>query len=761
MTNKKTSYDISTFYPEPDKKVKYIEGTDYNDTILKSTFTLSLCLELVDNIIQKVGSDLIITINYEIKMLPLILTLLLDDNISYIFIYTYKSKNVQMLINTIILLDVGNKCELRDINTSDIEDSGLLYIGVDERPLQAPKGKREYASILIRNSSSGITLGGKNYDIETVGPFEMFISIKGENNPYTNKKKLKKFIKSQTHPFEDAEYERIPVTLPQKKVSSEESKKKEKSKKKEESSEESKKPTKKKEKSKKREESSEESKKPTKKKEKSKKKEESSEGSKKPTKKKKSSEDGSKKSNKKKGKEESSEEGKKPKKKVINLEDESKKPPEFVLGDMNFFTVRPDHKNIKEKEKLPKKGGWLEEFNGIMTFYVLGAEDLPKPSKNIEKDSNKFKTQLHDYLKQLLELFVEDKGDIDELTRDEFMPIWLQTWTHRTYDIDTNYETFELVGDATLSLGFMSYMCSQDPHLNEAELTSLKSKSCDKNALRQISWELGMDNWLRMGLGAKSTSNTAEDVVEAFCEVLHMIGTAYLEGSNKISYSLGPGIKYLQQFVKFLYGPIIFPRSVYISDAKTMLLQSSEGIIAKIGLGNSIEETTTKGEGGNEHTYTLTLSWSDKAMEFFKDNKNEDFMKHLKGKKIEKHIVTVKAGSKKGTAPKAYMKAIQVLEERGITIDWLNSLKYTSKWKDFDDRVVQKALKKVYKEHGESAKLDFVVPKGLGTNISTTVMLLAIIPDGSRRGKSIILGGGTATDITELKNKVLKEYADG
>ena len=783
-TKKKIISDISNFFPQPDQKVKYVEGTDYNEEVLTSPFTLSNCLELADKIASRSGEGTYATINYEARMLPLVLTLLLDSNISYMFIYTYKDEGVQMLINNIILLDLGDKCELRDSGSADIDASGLLYIGVDDKPLTAPKGRKEYGTVLIKTSAleSGITLSSKNKEKEEIGPFKLFIAIRDENF-LSDPTAEKKFKKRHINKFNEKDYKRLPLKEKKKDKKKEESsedsdkkkssKKKKKDKKKEESSESNKKKGSKK---KKKEESSDDSdkKKSSKKKKKDREKEESSEPDKKKKKDKKKEEASE--PDKKKKKESSSGGATKVKEKSVDKdksknkkreassehEDKSKSNEEFVIGDRNVYTVKPNHKNIKQKDKAPKKGGWLEEFNGIMTFYVMGGEKLPKPDENIGKSSTKFQSKFHDYLQQLLGLFVVDKGDIDELTRDEFMPMWLQTWTHRTYDIDANYETLELVGDTCLSFGFVSFMCNKDPHLNERELTTLKSASSDKSALRQISWELGMDSWLRMGLGAKSTSNTAEDVVEAFCNTLHMVGTAYLEGEGdkKVSYILGSGIKYFQQFVEFLYGPIIFPPSIYLSDAKTMLLQAAEAIVGEIGVNRAIQETTTRGEGGNEYTYTLTLSWTDKAMKFFKDNKDEDFMKHLKGKKIDKHIVTVKAGSKKGTAPKAYRKAIEELAKRGITIDWLNGLKYINKWKDFDEKLVSKALKKVHDKYGDESRLELNTPKGLGTNLRTTVMLLAIIPDGSRRGKNIILGGGTGSDIVELKNKVLKEYAN-
>jgi len=353
-----------------------------------------------------------------------------------------------------------------------------------------------------------------------------------------------------------------------------------------------------------------------------------------------------------------------------------------------------------------------------------------------------------EYLRNLLSLFIDDEKAIEVMTTNkDLQKLWVKAWTHETYDIEENYETLETIGDGAVGYSFISFILDNDPTVDEGELTALKSKSCDKNAFRQISWELKMDTWLRFGGGVKSNTNTAEDVVESFCGVLQVAGTYYLEKKD-ITFVPGSGIKYVYDFIEFLYGKVVFSPEMYISDPKSALLQAAEGLVGGIGIGNAIVEEFDIKESGN---HTLTLSWSDKAVNALKEL----------DKKQKKIIVKVEAGSKKTVIAKGYFEAIKELDNRNSSIRWLRNIKKENKWKTYDQSLIKKVMKRLRKEYGDEATLELYMPKSTTSISGAAIMLLAILPDKTRKGKRVKLGVVTGDDPEEIRVRVLTEYANG
>lgn len=746
---------ISTFYPKTEEG--YEENYDYDSSMLRSPFTLTKNMDIVDYIIDKLGGNLVAVINLKGYFMPLILSLLMNKSFHYLFIYCDPSDPYkQILTNAIIRIGKTNKCEIRDgpVSTSEIEAKGMVYIGIDDTPIKPAKVKSvkisERCTILILTKLGNPALklyakAGTTKESTVIEDINISLLI-DDGEPYYDERHLKRFHKKIANPLSDNK------DLERKEVKSKKKDKEEEMKKKESSSKSRRKSIK---------ESS------------------SSEGEevklqKKSKKKKGSSEDEEaiiktrKKSTRKKGpssddeeivkikKKSSSSEVFKPKKRSTTSTKRSdgdikERLAKSIIGDEKFdLSIRPNHDNISNPKdpRIPKKGGWIEDHKGITTFYIMGNDILKGPDKNLTDEN--YTEELMKYLKKLLSLFIDDKEAIKGMTKDEkLQELWVKAWTHETYDINNNYETLETIGDGAIGYSFISLIEEKDPSVDEGELTTLKSLTCDKNAFRQISWELKMDKWLRMGGNAKSNSNTAEDVVESFCGVLQIAGSHYLDKTKAMNYAPGSGIKYVHDFVKFLYGNVVFTPEMYISDPKTTLLQAAEGLGGGIGIGNAIVEDFSVIEIDEYvHLHNLTLSWSNKAMKSLKEL----------GKEQKKEIVSVDAGSKKGAIAKAYFEAIKELEKRGTSVKWLRDIKRENKWNSYDKDLIDKVMKKLHKEQGKDSSLQLYIPKGLSSVSNTTVILMAIIPDGSRKGKKVKLGVLSGKDPEMVRVGVLENY---
>ena len=722
--------NISTFYPKI--KEDYEEDYDYNSSILKSPFTLTKNRDIVSYIIDNLGNNLIAVINLKGYFMPLILSLLMNKSFHYLFIYCDSSDPYrQILINAIIRIGKTNKCEIREgpVTTSEIEAKGMVYIGIDDTPIKPAKVKgvkiSERCTILILTSVGDSTLKLQNKTGATKESIEIedinITLLIDDGEPYYDEKHLSRFDKKITNPLsDDKDIERKEVKS--KKKEKEEIKKKEIS-------------TKSRRKSiKESTQSSEE------------------EVEIKPKKKISSSEElvkakkgTAKKSTKKKIF--SSEELVKPKKGTNKKSYSTKSTKDDEKYDLN---TRPDHANLLNPDdpRIPKKGGWMEDYNGITTFYIMGASKLKEPPKGLS--DGEYKTELMKYLNDLLSLFIEDKKAIKTMTKvEKLQELWVKAWTHETYDINNNYEALETIGDSAVGYSFISLMEEKDPLVDEGELTALKSRACDKNAFRQVSWELKMDKWLRMGGDAKSNTNTAEDVVESFCGVLQVAGSFYLNESKEVDYVPSSGIKYVYDFVKFLYGNVVFAPEMYISDPKTALLQAAEGLGGGIGIGKAIVEEFSINElSEGYHVHNLTISWSDKAMKSLEEL----------GKKQKRKIISVEAGSKKTVIAKAYFEAIKELGRRKTSVKWLRDIKKENKWDSYDKELIDKVMKKLHKNHGDDATLELYVPKSLSSIYNTTVILLAVIPDGTRKGRKVKLGVLSGKDPEKVRVGVLENY---
>ena len=291
----------------------------------------------------------------------------------------------------------------------------------------------------------------------------------------------------------------------------------------------------------------------------------------------------------------------------------------IVKGDKYQTVGKVDLRNAKRGH--PELGGWIQIDDGVQNFYLFGAEDLPNPTPKIDRSTNKFRRELANYIIQLVELFnpLED-FDVKQMVSEEYMDLWLQTWTHESFDVEENYEALETVGDVGFGYCFLSFLYRKFPDINRAELTFVKANIGSKKSLRQVGWGLKMDEWLRMGTGTRSNTNTSEDIVEAFCATLQIVTNDIFskmrEESEEGELDIGPGIGILMinAFINFLFGTVEFTNEMFLGDPKTTLLQSVQGIA------KGEEELEEEYEETAAHIHKMELRWGPSALSFFASN---------------------------------------------------------------------------------------------------------------------------------------------
>jgi len=694
--SKKSFTDITVFYPDSikDKLIEYEPDLDYDSEVLSSKFTQELSSIYVDYILDNLGEETgkVFAWGLQISHIPLLIELLSREDVALVFAFTRSEDCIDMISAVLTLLGLANKCSIvKSINVKITGLTGIIYIGIDQLPYKISTDKTTFdigGLVLIKTIDNEL--------LKLTATKKMTLDIKEFKNSSISVQvngKAKYPSEDEIDDYqtiESSEYERPKI--------------------------EKKKPATKITWGKENKYSKVEEKKqvtlPV----------------------------------------------KSEKEKVWftqTLEKESTTKPgsqiseSIMKGDKYQEVRKVDLRNANKGH--PEKGGWIQIDKGVQNFYLFGAEELPSPSPKVDRNLNKFRSDLANYIIQLIEIFNPlDDFDVKKMVSDEYIDLWLQTWTHESFDIDENYETLETVGDAGFAYCFLSFLYRKFPDIDRAELTFVKANIGGKKSLRQVGWALKMDEWLRMGTGTRSNTNTSEDIVEAFCATLQIVTNDIFfklrEESEEEGLDIGPGIGILMinAFVNFLFDTVEFTQEMFLGDSKTTLLQSVQGIAqGEEALEEEYEESET-------HLHKMTLYWSQTALSFF--SANEYPMKRL--------IAKTEAKSKKAASDKLYTLATDNLKIQGYSISWLKNIKNQIKMAQFDQDTVKAVMKKVKKQHGDKAVIKFYIPRTLNTLAGVTVELQAIVPDGSRKGKIVRLASETNSsgDATIAKAKVLEKY---
>ena len=107
---------------------------------------------------------------------------------------------------------------------------------------------------------------------------------------------------------------------------------------------------------------------------------------------------------------------------------------------------------------------------------------------------------------------------------------------HESYSNENNisecYERLEFLGDAILDLVVSEFLYNHNSDLNEGELTRMRSNYVCKQALYAYSMELGLDQYIKLGVGAELSRRELDSVIADVFE--SFIGALYLDQGLEI-----------------------------------------------------------------------------------------------------------------------------------------------------------------------------------------------------------------------------------
>lgn len=136
---------------------------------------------------------------------------------------------------------------------------------------------------------------------------------------------------------------------------------------------------------------------------------------------------------------------------------------------------------------------------------------------------------------------------------------------HESYSnekgIRESYERLEFLGDAVLDLVVSQYLYQEYPELTEGQLTRMRANYVCKKALHTYSADNGLDEQIKLGMGAELTRRELDSVVSDVFE--SFIGALYLD----------LGLKEVKKFLQKTVIPHIERQDMFFYDYKSELKQ--------------------------------------------------------------------------------------------------------------------------------------------------------------------------------------------
>ena len=135
--------------------------------------------------------------------------------------------------------------------------------------------------------------------------------------------------------------------------------------------------------------------------------------------------------------------------------------------------------------------------------------------------------------------------------------------THKSFDQKNNNEKLEFLGDRVIGLVLAMKLFNLYPNENEGVLDKRFARLVNKNTCCQISWSLGLQDYIRISDTKKKISLKDEKILSDSCEAL--IGALYLD----------QGIHATERFILKIWDSFIQRSNITQIDSKTKLQEYS------------------------------------------------------------------------------------------------------------------------------------------------------------------------------------------
>lgn len=177
-----------------------------------------------------------------------------------------------------------------------------------------------------------------------------------------------------------------------------------------------------------------------------------------------------------------------------------------------------------------------------------------KNVKNLKHDlyvnvSNQWLDNLINYLTELIRPAINNEDLLTEFFSEKYLKIWVQAFTHLSYNRNYNYESLEYLGDAILKSSLIIYLNNRykDEHLTKEQLNDIQWYYNAKEYQGQLSRSLGLSDYLLISHNIKIGMKINTDLMESFFGALNMI-------ADDIKFGIGYSICY--KMLEYIYQDI-------------------------------------------------------------------------------------------------------------------------------------------------------------------------------------------------------------
>lgn len=335
---------------------------------------------------------------------------------------------------------------------------------------------------------------------------------------------------------------------------------------------------------------------------------------------------------------------------------------------------------------------------------------------------------LRNFLRQTLKTIVPSSELIEKMVSEEAMKIWVNCFTHETYDpnVGKNYEELELVGDHAMEYNFIMYLYKTIPNVTRSEMSELKSNYISKPFQAKVAVQLGLHNWVRMGIG--KDTHTFEDILESF------FGGINIVGDTAFKFGAGTGLCY-NMIVK-IFENIEINMDFSVGKPKTQIKETFE----KLHWGVAVENFEKSGK-----TTTATISFTPEAMKTLAQV----------GLKLKGPIFATATGtSKKVASDNAYKQALDVIRQMGITDEWVQKMRGN---RDLDNPELIPYFQPVQDKLTREGYSSFYLKKVKTTEEGKYIQMIGVKPDDTL----VVLSTTDAPkEETQGKAEVLRKYLE-
>jgi dsRNA-specific ribonuclease len=408
------------------------------------------------------------------------------------------------------------------------------------------------------------------------------------------------------------------------------------------------------------------------------------------------------------------------------------------------ISVKANKADLSKENKVSGK----EELEKLKRRIAKDLSDLSKPSKEYDLESNEdtdeWMRDLQEFVFKFLNKFLPEDTSKKLITADN-MAYWFDVFTHKSVDLENNYETYETVGDKVYALNIVEFLynygINNNVEISSDSITNFVKEYGSKKILAGFAIGEIVYPWLRIlkvekQKVEKGSINVREDLVESIFGALYIIG-------NKRN--IGAGCFLANKYFNFIFKGFTLSNEIL---QKKDLRTDFEQIFGRIGLQEHIPKPEDISTNKYKREFKYKLEFTDKAYNQLK----EDFPT------LQRFIAEVNGTSPEDVKYKIYEKALQVLASYGITKEWAEENKtnrYMDELKEIDENLYTKIRNKLSREgYWEDKNFTLKSVPGLAELGRTKIWQLI----GYKDGKTNILATGQSDNDRDARLEAFKNY---